>query len=209
MPTRSPEFFVEEHSLVVTPSVDAAHMRWPLDWGAIWVGTLTAVAAGLLIGLIGIAIGAHRIGTDATRLSDLSFAGLVFSIAGAFFSFVLGGWAAGMIAGLRRAEQASLQGAMVWLVALPVLLILAALGAGGFFGGWMSGLAGTPVWAASSGVPPDPEAAAMAARNSALGAATALLIGLMGAVLGGWLASGEPMTLSTRRREGELQPHHG
>ncbi len=31
-------------------------------------------------------------------------------------------------------------------------------------------------------------------RNVALGAVTALLLGLMGSVVGGWMASGEPMT---------------
>jgi hypothetical protein len=38
-----------------------------------------------------------------------------------------------------------------------------------------------------------------ATRNSALGAATALLLGLIGAVIGGWMASGEPMNFSHYR----------
>jgi hypothetical protein len=40
-------------------------------------------------------------------------------------------------------------------------------------------------------------------RNSAIGALTALLLGLMGSVIGGWMASGEPMTFThyrTRKR---------
>jgi hypothetical protein len=37
------------------------------------------------------------------------------------------------------------------------------------------------------------------ARNSALGAVTALLLGLVGSVLGGWMASGEPMTFRHQR----------
>jgi len=50
------------------------------------------------------------------------------------------------------------------------------------------------VW--STAVPPvDPEAA-RAFRNAALVTVTALLLGLVGAVLGGWLASGEPMNLT-------------
>jgi hypothetical protein len=208
MPTKNPDIYVEEHNLIIAPDgVQTSQRRWPLDWGAIWVGAMAAVAAALLIGLIGIAVGAHHVGTRPARLSDLTLAGLVFSVIGAFFSFVLGGWAAGGIAGTRRADHASLQGAAVWLVALPMLVILAALGAGGFFGAWIGGLAGTPVWAASSGVTPDPDAA-LAARNSALGAVTALLIGLMGGVIGGWLASGEPMTFADRR-EPHMQPQEG
>jgi uncharacterized membrane protein YeaQ/YmgE (transglycosylase-associated protein family) len=35
-----------------------------------------------------------------------------------------------------------------------------------------------------------------ATRNSAIGAVTALLLGLMGSVIGGWMASGEPMNFT-------------
>jgi hypothetical protein len=46
-------------------------------------------------------------------------------------------------------------------------------------------------------VPPntavDPNVAT-AARNGALATFTTLLIGLVGSVIGGWMASGEPMT---------------
>jgi len=43
---------------------------------------------------------------------------------------------------------------------------------------------------------PTREEAAKATRNGALTAASALLLGLMGSVVGGWMASGEPMTLT-------------
>jgi hypothetical protein len=132
----------------------------------------------------------------------MTFWGLVFSVAGAFFSFVVGGWVASSIAGLRRAEDAALHGAMSWLVALPMLLVLGALGAASFFGGWYGGLAGTPVWASASNVTADPNAA-MVARNSAIGAVTALLIGLVGSCIGGCWASGEPMSLTYRRAKQE------
>ena len=106
-----------------------------------------------------------------------------------------------------------LQGAIVWLVTVPLLLTLAALGAGSYFGGWYGGLAGQAVWSVpASGVPTVPSApldpaaraaaereAARVARNGALGAVTALLLGLVGSVVGGWMASGEPMTLTYYR----------
>lgn len=176
---------------------------WPVNWSAIWVGALAAVAVTLVFGLIGMAVGAHQVGKKVVSLSDLGFGGLVFGVAGAFFSFVIGGWIAATIAGTRRAETASLQGGVVWLLALPLLLVLAALGAGSFLGGWYGGLAGTPVWASASTVTADPDAAIMA-RNSALGAVTALMIGLIGSVIGGWMACGEPMSLTYRRAQEEL-----
>jgi hypothetical protein len=197
MPSSSPEVYIEEHNVVIAPG-GIATKAWPVYWSAIWAGALTAFALALVFGLIGTALGAHQVGKKTVNLHDLSF-----SVAGAFFSFVAGGWVASAIAGFRRAEDAALHGALAWLVAVPMVLVLGAFGAASFFGTWYSGLAGTPVWANSSSVTADPNAA-MVARNSAIGAVTALLLGLIGAVIGGWWASGEPMSLTYRREKPDL-----
>ncbi len=183
MPAGTPEVFIEENNVVIAPG-GGSTTAWPVQWSAIWVGALAAIAAGLLIGLIGIAVGAHQIGKKPTQAGDLGFWGLVFSVAGAFFSCVIGGWVAATVAGFRRAETASVQGAVVWLVTVPLLLVLAALGAGNFFGGWYGGLAGTPVWASSA---TEGANAAFAARNSALGAMQACCSGWwVGSSADGW-----------------------
>lgn len=182
------------HSLdVVRP--EASWVQWPVYWSAIWVGALAALVAALLIGLIAIAVGAHEIGPSPRIVSwhDFGFGALIFGVLGTFLAFALGGWIAGRIAGLRRAEPAMLHAGIVWLLVVPLLVVLAALGAGSFFGNWFGGLAGVPVWVTPGQVAADPNAAA-AARNSALGAVTALLLGLVGSVIGGWLASGERMS---------------
>src|ERR671911_306456 len=70
-----------------------------------------------------------------------------------------------------------------------------AAGVVGRFGGWYGGLVAMPSLSAAAG---DPNLAE-AVRNNALATAAALLIGLVGAVLGGWVASGEPMTLTYHR----------
>jgi hypothetical protein len=201
MANSSPEVYIEEHNVIIGAG-GIATKAWPVYWSAIWAGALSALALALIFGLIGTALGAHQVGKKVVNLHDMTFWGLVFSVAGAFFSFVVGGWVASSIAGLRRAEDAALHGAMSWLVALPMLLVLGALGAASFFGGWYGGLAGTPVWASASNVTADPNAA-MVARNSAIGAVTALLIGLVGSCIGGWWASGEPMSLTYRRAKQE------
>jgi hypothetical protein len=173
---------------------------WPVYWSAIWVGVLTTLAIALVVGLAAIALGAHQTSPGGRVLTwkEVGIASLVFGILGTFFSFVVGAWVAGRIADLRRAEPAILHGAIVWLLTIPILVALAGLGAGSFFGNWYGGLAGTPVWVAPNVVAPDPQAA-VAARNAALGAVTALLVGLIGSVLGGWMASGEPMSLTHHR----------
>jgi hypothetical protein len=169
--------------------------RWPVAWSAVWVGALTALAVGLIIGLLGFALGAH----EAARYVDwekLRLITAIFSVGGAFFAFVAGGWAAGRIAGIRRSEPAILHGAIVWLVTLPLLLAVAAVGASGHWGGWYGGLSGMPAWTAAAAADPD---LATATRNNALATVLALLLGLIGAVLGGWMASGEPMTFTHYR----------
>src|SRR5476651_1869874 len=115
-----------------------------------------------------------------------------------------------------------IHGAIVWLVTVPLLVVCAALGASSLFGGWYAGLGpnsamnpGTPF------VHPDPLGASASSeeitafrmqqaeynrnvklwhedtpkvtRNGALVTITALLLGLLGSVIGGWMASGEPM----------------
>ena len=205
---------------------------WPVNWTAIAVGTLAAMGALLVFGLIGTAIGAYAVEPDHrwVDVKKIAIGALIFSVVGAFFAFVIGGWVSGKIAGILRSEPGMLHGAIVWLAALPGMMLLAAVGAGSLWGGWHAGLAGSPSWAAAQNAPFDrPEALTANAtpeervrytdamtdyqrkvdgwkadtpkvtRNTALGAVTALLLGLVGAVLGGWLASGEPMNFSHYR----------
>ena len=206
--------------------------HWPINWSAVFVGALAALAAVLIIGLIGLAVGAHLLGPDqrVVDLKKISITALIFSVAGAFFAFAIGGWVAGKVAGILHSEPAILHGVIVWLVAVPVIVVLAGLGAASLFGGWYGGLAGSPAGASSAALPfekPDPlltgatpedrdqYKAAMndyhdkvkqwqsdtprVTRNTALGAVTAVLLGLVGSVIGGWMACGEPMNLSYYR----------
>lgn len=172
---------------------------WPVDWSAIAVGALSALALGLIIGLLGYAFGAHQVANTPFDWRTVRWGSVIFSIGGAFFAYVLGGWAAAEIAGFRRAEPAMLHGAIAWAVTLPFLMVLGALGAVGYFGSWYGGLA----WGA---IPADPAMAA-AFRNTAVATVVALLLGLMGSAIGGWMGSGEPMSLSYyRQREAEGMP---
>lgn len=177
--------------------------QWPVAWSAIWVGTLTALAVGLIIGLLGFAFGANEV-ARYVDWKKIRLVTAIFSIGGAFFAFVAGGWTAARIAGIRRSEPAILHGAIVWLLSVPLLLALAAVGASALFGGWYGGLSGTPSWAATTAAP-DPELAT-ATRNNAVATAVALLLGLVGGVLGGWMASGEPMTFTHYRKRDQSRP---
>jgi hypothetical protein len=200
-----------------------AWTAWPVSWTAVWVGTLSALAVALIIGLFGIAVGAHQVSVGDRFFDSHHPWPMIIAVVGAFFSGVVGGWVAVKVAGILRSEPAMLHGAIVWLLTVPMFLLTAGLGAGSFFG-WSGGLGGgAPGWyvapaPTAESVGPlskhatkeeqdayaegqqtgnfakyEKLAAARAARNSALGAVTALLLGLVGSVLGGWMASGEPM----------------
>jgi len=203
--------------------------HWPVNWTAVFVGALASFSMVLLFGLVGIALGAYLVGPEhrLVDLKKLGFLTLIFSVCGAFFSSALGGWVAGKIAGILHSEPAMLHGAIVWLVAVPLLVAAAGLGGASLLGGWFAGLGASPVSTATPYVRPDPpvvgatdadiaayreqqaeynqnvkkwnEESPRVMRNSALGAATALLLGLVGSVVGGWMASGEPMDFAHHR----------
>ena len=171
----------------------------PIYWGPVWVGALGALVAAMLGGLFGVAFRAYDVaGAAHVGPAALGVPELIASVCSAFFAFVIGGYVASSIAGVRRAEPAMLQGAIVWLVAVPLIFLFVTLGARNYFGAWYGGLVGTPAWAA-----PGAPIAAKAAREAAGGAATALLIGLVGSVVGGWMGSGEPMTFTHYRTRGK------
>jgi hypothetical protein len=213
--------------MTITESRIVAWTHWPVNWSAIWVGALAAIAAVIVFGLIGIAVGAHQFGPDSriVDLKKINITTMILSVLGAFFAFVIGGWAAGKVAGIVRSEPGMLYGAIVWLLAAPILLGLAGLGAGSVMGGWYAGLS-APVLTAPYDRPDALGATATeeeraqfraqqadyrqrvaqwredtpkAIRNTALCTLTAMLLGLIGSVLGGWMATGEPMTLTHHR----------
>jgi hypothetical protein len=187
-------------------------VQWPVYWSAVWVGALAAICAAIVISLAGTAFGMQLWQSDQTinHWSKFKIGVVIFGIIGAFFAFVIGGWVTGKIAGLLRSETAMLHGAIVWLVAVPLLVLLAALGAGSSLG-WFGEMG--PAAATVSPATVLPGAArnadliastntlerAREARNAALGAITALLLGLAGSVIGGWMASGEPMNFTHYR----------
>jgi hypothetical protein len=194
--------------------------HWPVDWSAIVVGALAAIAVVIIVGLAALSLGMHLLGTGRTvDLDEIGAGALAVSIFGAFLAFAVGGWVAAKVAGIFHAEHAMLHGAIVWLAAIPLLVLLAASGSSSITQGWYAGIIARPSLAsfeepgqvAADGssrevrtgnmadAEPAGDDAARAARNSALIAITALLLGLMGGVIGGWLACGEPISFTYQR----------
>ena len=173
---------------------------WPVYWSPVIVGALASVVAVVLFGVIGTAVGSWKAGSEG-RVTDFSGVGRVavaYAVFASFFAFVIGGWVTARIAGIRRAEPAILHAAIAFLVATVVLLAMASFG-GAVFNGWYAGLAPSPAVPTQAG-PVDPSVAKAAAAG-ATAAAVAILLGLLGSVIGGWMGSGERMDFSFYNRE--------
>ena len=71
---------------------ESGFVPWPISWSGIWVGALAAVAVALVVGLVGVAIGAHQMiprGRPGWR--EAGFWTFVFNVTGSFLAFAGGG----------------------------------------------------------------------------------------------------------------------
>ena len=120
-----------------------------------------------------------------------------FSVSAAFLSFAIAGWTAVRWRASGRSEPCILHGVAAWLVAVPLLALLANQGAGTLMGGWFGGLSAShPAWTSPRlnvvlpNEAPGSDAAlarteaevraAKVVRNTVLGLAAALLVGADG-----------------------------
>ena len=177
-------------------------MTIPTDrvrWGPIWAGLLSAFFALLVLSLLGLAIGATTVNAGAAAQGSINAnAGQYSAIwAGisAIVAFLLGGYVAGRTAAVHERGWAALNGALVFLLALPILLWLASQGLGALIGNAstiagglginLGQLGATASGAAKSITPTQAQQAADTARNTAWGTLIGVLLGCGASALGG------------------------
>ena len=145
----------EEHTVAPTSSVRREPARnvhddveipeaYNLDrdrvrWGPILAGLATALTSLLLLSVLGLAVGLTAIDAErAAAEGGIPFeAGVGTAIWGALsalIAFGLGGWVAGRSAAIFDRGWGALNGALVFLVAVPLILWLATAGVGGILG---------------------------------------------------------------------------
>jgi hypothetical protein len=179
-------------------------------WGPILAGFLTALTALLLLNLLGVAIGltALNAGTAAAQGGPPPEAGrnsAIWAAIAGILSFLLGGYVAGRTAAVFDRGWGALNGALVFLLGVPITLWLAGQGLGavlGSLGGLTAGLNVEPTQvqsaaeqaqqAANNVQPVDVARAAERARNAAWGALLGSLLALGASALGGrWAPAGK------------------
>jgi hypothetical protein len=146
-----------DDDIVVNHSTDLVR------WGPVIAGLFAALSTLAALSVLGLAIGlsSYDAGDPA---SNFGLGAGIWGAISALIAFGVGGWLAGRTAALRGHGSGILQGAMVWFVAIPLLLYL--LGSGiGALARTAGGVANT---AAQVAGPVAGQAAGEAADNPAL-----------------------------------------
>jgi hypothetical protein len=178
-------------------SVEEAEVRTlpGLSWSPVIAGVLLALAAHVVLGLVGAALGLSARPTDSSGLAVLAgFWGLVTP----FVATVLGAWLACRLAAIGDVRATNLHGVMVWCIGIIAGALfltgttatgaMSASNAASGNAGFLSRATGAmrPMAAAPQGTADD-EAARTAAKIAG-GAAMAGLAGLLGAFAGAAIA---------------------
>lgn len=170
---------------------DADRVRW----GPVIAGLIAALTTLVMLGLLGLAVGLGNVDPSATSeatANDAARNSGLWSAVSAILAFLVGGYVAGRTSGTRDRSWTALNGALVFLLAVPLVLWLAAQGAGTVLGGLGGVIEANRV---TDGATLD-AAARVAARDAVRNAATAALIGsllgLASSTLGGWFAGRNP-----------------
>lgn len=98
-------------------------------WGPIIAGLFAALSVMLMLTLLGLAVGLSSVDAD-DRASSFGIGAGIWGGVTALVAFFFGGWVAARMAATRGGNNGAWQGAMVWMVAIPVLLYMLAGGIG-------------------------------------------------------------------------------
>jgi hypothetical protein len=106
---------VDVDTAVVTPT---DQVRWP----AILAGLFTFFATLIVLTVLGIAIGLSTY--DANNPNSFGIGAGIWGAVSALIAFLLGGFIAGRTAAVQGKDMGVLNGAMVWIVAIPLMIYM-------------------------------------------------------------------------------------
>lgn len=191
-------------------TVEGRHYAHPLiSWGAVIAGALIAVAIGVMLTLLGVAIGATSFNpyeVDSGTDEAISIGGGLYMAFAQLVALQIGAYIAARGARFPDHHGGLLHGISVWGLAVMIVLVGAALGASVGSAGLLAGPgAGAQIaetiqevgQVAGPGTA-DPEELAAAERAADVTATIAwwgfacFALGLAGAVAGGWLGAHHP-----------------
>jgi hypothetical protein len=168
-----------------------------LHWGAVIAGVLLALAAHVVLGLAGAALGlAARPGASRA----VGAVAVIWALVTPFVATLLGAWLAGRMAGAEDARAGVLHGVLVWCIGLiaGALFLTGTLATGAMTAGTATSgnVAAAQRGAGETGrgraaqARAGPDEAARVAATGAGGGALAAIAGLLGGFVGAALSAG-------------------
>ncbi len=132
------------HASPLSPSEDVRTIALNrISWGAVFAGVVVSLVAHLILNMIGIGVGAATLEPAAGTSPDASTfsmgAGIWFAATG-IIAALLGGYAAGRLAGQPKESSASWHGLTTWALTTLVVFWLLTTTIGGLIGGTFSTL---------------------------------------------------------------------
>jgi hypothetical protein len=159
-----------------------------IHWGAVIAGIFAAMAAMALLSVLGLAVGLTA--AEVRGYGGYAWGSGAWGVAVALISFCFGGWFAARVAGVHLDRNATLNGAMVWIVAIPLMLLFYS-GTIGVANYHRTDAAVTASDRYDSAITSSDRAPMTAdPAKLAWGTLIAMLLGLGAAALGGYLATG-------------------
>lgn len=193
---------------------DVDHYGPRISWGAVIAGALVAIAIGAMLNLLGVALGAAALDPyDMSRGDAKGLAaagGLWLAISSAIGLFV-GAWLAARAHGEWEVRNGGFHSLAVWAAAFIFALVIAGFSGTGFVGALVRGAAAPPASVAAEAMdtslmapagtpnaaplaPTGEDAAIIDRARKATGSAAGwaflnMLLGLLAALAGGWVAA--------------------
>lgn len=138
-------------------------------WGPVVAGIFSALTTLLTLSVLGLAIGLSTYDTGDPA-SAFGIGAGIWSVISALIAFGVGGYVAGATARVRGGDRGILNGAMVWMVTIPLALYLLGIGVGGLFGIATNAATAAGTAAGQAADSPAVQATAQAAGQAAQGA---------------------------------------
>lgn len=147
-----------------------------IRWGSVIAGIFTVITTLLGLSVLGLAIGLSAF-DPGDPLGAFGIGAGIWGVISALIAFGLGGYMAGATARVRGGDRGLLNGAMVWIVTIPLTLFLLGSGLGALVNTATNaaGAAGAVVGPAAGAAADDPavqataQAAGQAAQDAAAG----------------------------------------
>lgn len=158
-----------------------------VGWGPIWAGVLTAFGLMFLLSILALAAGMTVVEFNGDPTADVPVDLVAMIVTGLFLAvaFFAGGFVASWTAALVDEGPAILHGFLVWALAIVLVVVMAALGAGGVLGA--AGQIFGPQFSPGQ-VDVDAEALAAAFTEAAWQTVFAIVLAMAAAILGALVA---------------------